>query len=220
MKETDTVIAHIRNLLDSGRLVPGDRIPAERKLAETLGISRAHIREAISKLEYFGIVKTRPQSGTYISEKAAKSLDLIIADMLRLQNADFKSLVHVRTLLEIDAARLCASRRNSDDLSAIKTALQDYIDAFDSDLKVDKDLALHRAIAFGSGNSVLASLLLVIAPDVLSYYHKYRVCEVPDDVVIMEHREIVEAIEAGDPGRAQAALEKHFRSITSMADSL
>ena len=220
MTSTEIVITHIRNLLESGKLSPGDRLPAERKLSDDLGVSRAHVREAIRKLELYGIVRTLPQSGTYVTEQLSWSLETMISDILKIGQADFKSLVHVRTLLEIDAARLCAENRTEEDLARIKLALSDYEANIDKPFRVEKDLALHRSIALGSHNSALASLLLVIAPDVLAYYHKYKVCAVPDYVVLNEHRDIVKAIEDKDSSQVEQCLKTHFTSITQLADTL
>ena len=58
-KEVSDVIDYVRGLLDSGRIQPGDRLPAERKLAEQLGVGRAQVRTAFQKLEFYGIVQTR-----------------------------------------------------------------------------------------------------------------------------------------------------------------
>lgn len=201
MSSDDVVISHIQSMMDCGHLRPGDRVPSERKLAETLGVTRAHVRLALQKLEFQGVVQTQPQSGTYIKDY------------------DFSSLVHVRTLLETDAVRLCALNRNEKDIEQISAALKEYEENFNSSLKVEKDLALHLSVAVGSHNPVLASLLQRIAPDVMTYYHRYQVCSVPDSIVIEEHRNIVEAIIAGDADKAESCLLLHFKSITEFANS-
>lgn len=220
IKASETVILHIKNLLECGRLLPGDKIPSERKLSGELGVSRMHVRDAIRKLEFYGILKTVPQSGTYVAEQAVWSLESMISDVVRIGAVEFKDLVHIRTLLEIDAARLCAVNRTEEDLAAIRLALCDYEANYTKPLRVDKDLALHRSIALGSHNSALASLLLVIAPDVLANYHKHKVCAVPESVVLEEHKQIVEAIGKGDPDLVENRLRTHFKTITELAESI
>ncbi|NJO68789.1 MAG: FadR family transcriptional regulator [Bacteroidetes bacterium] len=66
-KPSDIIIRQIRELISSGIIKPGDRLPAERELAERFGIGRGYIREALKKLEFYGIVKTLPQSGTMVA---------------------------------------------------------------------------------------------------------------------------------------------------------
>ena len=63
----DKIIRQIRSLITSGQLNSGDKLPPERKLAERLGVSRTHVRDAIRKLEFYGILKTLPQSGTVVA---------------------------------------------------------------------------------------------------------------------------------------------------------
>ncbi|MEL6654200.1 MAG: GntR family transcriptional regulator, partial [Bacteroidota bacterium] len=63
----EKIIRQIRGLITSGQLNPGDKLPSERKLAEKLGVGRSHVREAIQKLEFYGILKTMPQNGTMVA---------------------------------------------------------------------------------------------------------------------------------------------------------
>ena len=63
----DKIIKQIRNLITSGQLNPGDKLPSERKLAEKFGVGRTSVRDAIRKLEFYGILKTLPQSGTVVT---------------------------------------------------------------------------------------------------------------------------------------------------------
>lgn len=211
--KVETVIRHVRALLDSGRLLPGDRLPAERCLAEHLGVSRAHVRTALQKLEFYGIVKTYPQSGTVVTEHTVQVLESMITDMLEIDSYDFSSLVDVRILLEVEAVRLCARRRTDSDLADIRAASDECHKYFNTDRRVEKDFAFHQAIARGSHNPVICSLLLVITPDVLSYYQKYKVCSVPQEIVHKEHCDMIEAIEAGDEERGEAVLRQHLKAI-------
>ncbi|MEI8115696.1 MAG: GntR family transcriptional regulator, partial [Bacteroidia bacterium] len=97
-KPTDKVIAKIKELIGSGVLKPGDKLPAERKLAVEFGFGRTQIREALHKLEFYGIIKTLPQSGSVINGLDITTLDGLISDVLNLQSYDFLSLVETRVL--------------------------------------------------------------------------------------------------------------------------
>ncbi|RPJ73447.1 MAG: FadR family transcriptional regulator, partial [Alphaproteobacteria bacterium] len=66
-RPVDIIIDQIRELIVSGELKPGDKLPSERKLSEAFNIGRTHVRDAISKLEFYGILKTLPQSGTIVA---------------------------------------------------------------------------------------------------------------------------------------------------------
>lgn len=211
--KVESVIRHIRTLLDSGRLLPGDRLPSERLIAEHLKVSRTHVRTALQKLEFYGIVKTYPQSGTVVTEQTVQVLEGLISDILKIDAYDFASLVDVRILLEVEAVRMSALRRTESDIEAMRVALEECDSFFVSDRRVEKDFAYHKAIAMGAHNPVIVSLLLVITPDVLSYYQKYKVCSVPEAIVQKEHHELLDAIVAQDPDKAEEVMRLHLKSI-------
>src|ERR1700741_5474999 len=85
----DKIIRQLKQLITSGQLKPGDRLPAERVLAERFGVGRSYVREAIMKLEFYGLLKTSPQSGTYVSGYSIKILDSMIRDMRILHRDNF-----------------------------------------------------------------------------------------------------------------------------------
>lgn len=218
--QVDTVLKHIKELICNGRLEPGERLPAERRLATQLKVSRAHVRMAFQKLEFFGIVKTYPQSGTVMVQEQMQVLESLITDALKIDQYDFRSLVHVRVLLEVEAVRLCARNRTEADLVNIERALMECENLFNTDQRVNKDFAYHQAIARGSHNPVIASLLLIITPDVLRNYQRYKVCSVPNEEVFFEHRELLRFIREKDEAGAVEMLTQHFASLIEVSKSL
>ena len=86
---TDKVISKVKELIISGVLKPGDKLPAERKMALDFGFGRTQVREALHKLEFYGIIKTLPQSGSVINGLDINTLDGLISDVLNLQSYDF-----------------------------------------------------------------------------------------------------------------------------------
>ena len=117
------VIEHIKKQIAERQILPGERLPSERKLSELLKVSRSHVREALQKMELYGIVKTYPQSGTVVSEFSKDQLDTMITDALKISRYDFSSLVYVRVLLEIEVCKLCAVNRTKTRLSNWKKSL-------------------------------------------------------------------------------------------------
>ena len=216
--QVEVVLNHIRTLIDSGRLFPGDRLPAERRMSEQLGVSRAHVRTAYQKLEIYVVVKTYPQSGTIVAEHTVQVLEGLIGDLLKIEGFDFYSLVYVRVLLEVEAIRLSAINRNEEDIELMKAACIEFDEYADSDRRVEKDFAFHKAVARGAHNPVISSLLLVITPDVLTYYLKYQICANPKEEVINEHRRMLECIIAQDPVGAEMCIREHLASIMAFAE--
>jgi len=120
----DKIIRQIRSLITTGELEPGDKLPPERKLSEKFGVGRSVVREAIRKLDFYGIVKTLPQSGTVIEGMGIVALEGLITDVLNIEETDFQSLVETRLLLEIESAGKAAERRTADDIIILENALQ------------------------------------------------------------------------------------------------
>ncbi|MEM8584712.1 MAG: FadR/GntR family transcriptional regulator [Bacteroidota bacterium] len=211
----DKIIRQIRSLISSGQLGSGDRLPAERKLAEKLGVSRMQVRDAIRKLEFYGILKTLPQSGTVVAGMGTIALEGLISDVLNLEKKDFASLVETRLILETQAAGLAAQRRNMEDLMALEKALGAYeakIRARES--AVEEDLLFHLAIAEASKNSVLKSLMLIITPDIVNSFITYKVCnDVTEFKALREHQRILGFIRDGDVLASEAAMQSHLSDV-------
>ena len=190
---------------------------AERRLADMLGVGRAHVRAAFQKLEFYGIVQTFPQSGTVVAQEKMQVLERMITDALQIRQYDFASLVYVRVLLEIEAIKLCARNRTAEDLENIERALEECEAKFYTEERVSKDFAYHQALARGAHNPVIASMLLVITPDVLRYYQRYRVCTVPQEEVYFEHRELLRCVREKDEEGAVAMQRRHLKSLSEFA---
>jgi GntR family transcriptional repressor for pyruvate dehydrogenase complex len=213
---TDKVISKIKELINSGILKPGDRLPAERKMALDFGVGRTQIREALHKLEFYGIIKTLPQSGSVINGLDINTLDGLISDVLNLQSYDFFSLVETRLILEVNAIRLCAERRTEKDIKAIELAHENFVKYYDTAERVSHDFAYHRTIAEGSHNPVFKALLNIIIPDILTIYQRDRVC-VPNSRVIEEHYQMLEYIKGQDGEKAAELMAQHLRGVCDFA---
>lgn len=216
----DLIIRQIKNLLSTGQLKPGDRLPSERQLAERFGVGRTHVRDAIKKLEFYGIIKTYPQSGSVIAGLEISAMEGLITDILKLDNYDLYSLVETRFLLETEGARLCALRRTKKNLEDIERAAINYEKRIeDGSSGVEEDLAFHRAIAEGSQNMVLKSLLMTIMPDIMTNYTKFRVCDSNAKVskAAVEHRQLVEAIREKNGDEAECIMREHLQGVMNFA---
>jgi len=219
----DIIIRDIRRQLHSGELKPGMRLPAERKMAEQFGVSRTYVRTALQALENYGIVETKPQSGTFIVGLDVNALDGLFADILRLDAFDFASLAEMRAILEVNAARLCAQRRSPEELTRISEALDRYEEASHSGQQEQiyiTDFDFHRAIAAGSGNSTLRSMLQLITPDIMSIYQKQHICSPDDTTPLEEHRMLYRFIAEQRPAAAAELMKAHLEGMINYADTL
>lgn len=211
----DIIIRQIRSLISSGEIKPGEKLPPERKLAEHLGVSRSQIREALRKLEFYGILKTLPQSGTVVSGIGIVALEGLITDVLQIEETTFSSLVETRVTLEKKAAALAAERRTSDDIVIMTNALHEY----EAKLKngqpaVEEDLMFHIKIAEASKNNVLKSLMMIITPDIVNNFITLKVCDdVQNQKTIEEHRDILDHIIDKNTEAASSAMEYHLKDV-------
>jgi GntR family transcriptional repressor for pyruvate dehydrogenase complex len=217
-KPVDVIIKQIKELLISGQLKPGDKLPPERKLSEKFGVGRTHVREAIQKLEFYGILKTKPQSGTYVAGIGISALEGLISDILRIDAYSFMSLVETRVLLETSAVALAAERRTEEDIEKLELSLNNYLAKAKQGIKaVDEDLMFHLTIAEVSKNQVLKSLLLIIIPDIISNYSVFKVCDTITDKALNEHSLLFQQIKEGDVEGAQATMKEHLQGVMDFA---
>lgn len=214
-KPADKIIRQIKELISSGQLKPGDKLPPERLLSERLGVGRSYLRDAIRKLEFYGIVKTLPQSGTVVAGLGITALEGLITDVLMLEEHDFQSLVETRLFLEKQIVRLAAERRTEEDLEGLEKALEAYAAKVKNGKQaVEEDLMFHVRIAEASKNSVLKSLLLIITPDILTSFTENNVCGGGRPYgALDEHLEILEHIRNMNPDKAEESMHDHLSGI-------
>ena len=218
----DKIIRQIRELITSGQLNPGDKLPPERKLAERLGVGRSNVRDAIKKLEFYGILKTVPQSGTIVAGMGITALEGLISDVLKIENSDFGSLVETRVLLETESAKLAALRRTDQDIVDIRIALEAYEHkVLLNQQAVEEDLMFHLKIAEASKNTVLKSLMLIITPDIINNFLTLDICKDGRFVdALEEHKVILKHIIAQEPEKAAAAMRTHLKDVFEYSQTL
>lgn len=212
-RPSDLILEQVRGLIRTGVLKPGQRLPSERALCERFGVGRGHVREALRKLEFYGIVKTLPQSGTVVESIGVRALDGLISNVLGIDGGtDYKTLFEVRDALEIDAARLAAERASED----LIEELEEIIDAHQRAVSegasgMDEDVLFHLKVAEASGNVLLWTLISVLAPDIIKICDGSDTCrEGRAEDAGEEHRRVLAAIREHDSEGAAAAMAEHI----------
>lgn len=209
------IISKIRDYINYKNLEPGDKLPSERKLSEKFEVSRGNVREAIQTLEFYGLLYSKPQSGTFVADIGPVAMNGMINDILRLEEPDFKTLVETRILLELKTVRLAALRRTEEDLKEIEEALEAYAEkVMQGEDAVQEDLLFHLAIAKAAGNSTINTFMLTITPEIITNFAKYHVCDKNVAFTgIQEHRDVYEAIKKKDPQLAKEKMKIHFKLL-------
>ena len=214
-KSKKEIIQRLKNLINLKNLEPGDKLPSERSLSEKFNVSRNNLSVALQTLEYYGLVKSIPQSGTFIAEIGITALNGMIEDILRLNTPGFKALVESRIHLELESVKWAALRRSETDLENMGEALANYTDkVIRGEEAVQEDLLFHLAIAKASGNTMLNSFMLKITPEIINNFEKHHVCDKDSAFKgIQEHKSILDAIKDQNPERAQKAMKEHFIAL-------
>ena len=209
------IVSKIRDLMNYKNLEPGDKLPSERQLSEKFGVSRSNVREAIQKLEFYGILKSKPQSGTFVADIGQVAMNGMMEDILRLEDPDFKSLVETRILLELKTVRLAARRRTEEDLNRMQEALEAYSEKVkNGEDAVQEDLLFHLAIAQASGNSTMNTFMLIITPEIITKLEEHHVCDKGLALRgIQEHQDIFDAIKNQDHKLAKEKMKIHFETL-------
>lgn len=208
------VISKIRDFIKLRRLDQGDKLPSERVLCETLNVSRRSVREAIDKLEFYGLVKSIPKSGIFINTGGVLFTG-IIEGMLDLGKEDFLSLNEFRLMLENKAVFFAATRRTNKDLDDIEAALNKYKSKILSEEDaLQEDLLFHLAIAKASKNTTIYAMMLQIIPKIIGVFIKTRVSDSEGfNYEIDKHKAIFQAIKNRDAELAVKSMEFHFELL-------
>ncbi|MGM9826200.1 MAG: FadR/GntR family transcriptional regulator [Paludibacteraceae bacterium] len=223
MRPDEIIIRSIRDDLQSGALQPGMRLPAERKMAERFGVGRIHVREALSKLETYGIIRTLPQSGSVIVGLDISAIEGLLTDVLRLHKPDFAALAEMRVLLEVNSARFCAERHTDEEMQEIEEALENYKQAYEKQQPNEinaTDFQLHRCIVRGAHNSVLHSMMLIITPEITDIFHKENVCDTLDKTAYQQHCDLVQLIRERRSSDAAELMQQHLSGMLNYAQKL
>ena len=208
------IIDQVRELISSGRLKPGDRLPSERELAHTFHVGRSTVREAIRSMESLGLVDVRAGEGTFLAGPTAeRTQDPLSASLFQAWGTHFK-LFEVRAVLEPALAGLAARRATSAQIEAMRGALADQErEILRGESGKKEDTIFHHLIAEATGNEILHR----IADSLMTLLGQTRETSLQRGGrpirSYKQHQAILEAIEARNSSAAERRMREHIRSI-------
>lgn len=210
------IIEQIISLIVNGELKSGDKLPGERTLADTLGTSRASIREAFRTLEVLGILEVRHGGGTYVQDFQIAPFINTIAPLF-LQNVDIMGdMMDFRIMLETDAVKAAAQSNQVQTIQDMQQALNS-MESADPFVAEQADIDFHMSIFSATGNRVFA-----LAGECLSYIvhtsiHTSRTKLIEDKAIskrwLNEHETIFDAVQKHRPDEAGEALGSHLEGV-------
>jgi GntR family transcriptional repressor for pyruvate dehydrogenase complex len=208
-----TVVAHVRTLINRGTLGPGARLPAERQLAQQVGVSRPTVRAGLRTLAALGVVRSRRGSGTYIPDGPPTLGVEALTFVAALHNFSGDDFYEARRILEVAAAGLAAERATPEQLATLADEVAGlFASMTERQVFLVHDINFHRSIAAASGNPIIASLVEMVSA---LYYDRRRATAeraVDRDLhaAADAHRRIYQAVRARDPERARQLMNDHL----------
>lgn len=210
----EQIVERLLALIKELQLVAGDRLPPERELAASIGVSRASVRQALVVLEVQGLVEVRHGEGAVLLETRADSAVLAAA---RAHTRRLPEVIEAREALEVKLAALAAERRTDEDVERIDEALAGMerdIDAGGRGLEGDE--LFHGAVTAAARSGLLADLMSELSTAI----RESRIESLSQDArpreSLASHRKIAEAIRVGDAGAAADSMAEHIRLVSDV----
>ena len=213
----DKIIQQIRDMIHEGVLKPGDRLPSEKRIEERVGIGRGHVTRALRRLETYGILRTVPQSGTYVAGIGIDALESLATNILKLNDQNLESLMDVKFVLERYAAENAVKTVTDEQINELEEVSQSIAAKIDKgQISFDEDMVFHLKIADMVQNPVLRSLLTLLSSQAITLFKdleeklgRDKLLERLHDAV-EEHEEIVAALRARDSDQLVAVIAGHY----------
>lgn len=216
-KLSSSVVAQIELLILRGVLTPGDKLPAERDLAERFGVSRPSLRDALAELRDRGLLQTRAGSGVYVADVLGSAFSPVLIDLFERHDEAVFDYLSFRRDIEGLAAERAAKQGSDEDLQVIQSIFDRMEQAGNpatSEEAAKLDAQFHAAI-MDAGHNVIMLHVMRSMLDLLrqGVFYNRRVMFQRDtsrDALLLQHRAINNALQNRDPKAARAATEAHL----------
>ena len=208
----DRAADQILDMLISGGLNPGERLPPERELCARLNVSRTVVREALNLLEARGLISIEHGRGAVISGGNTDAVRDTLGLILRVRPKALWELLEIRKILEVEIAGLAAERVEEEDVRAMRVQLERMAASIDAPRGyVDADVEFHTLLAGAARNGVLLTMLEPIV-DLLRASRRVSASRRPGSALraLGEHEEILHQVEVGDAEGARRKMSAHL----------
>lgn len=207
--------AHLENLISGGKLQPGEKLPPERELAASMGVSRASLRQAMFELESKNLIERRQGSGSVVMGQQQVVSDLY--ERFGPLNAELENALELRDLVEPRIAELAALRAADSNLLSLEDVLLRSNENLSAPESILLDVQFHTLLAHAAQNPLLVTLCTMTGgwtEDLRRLSHEHAQGR---RVSLEGHRKIFEAVAARDGAGAARAMEEHLREVSTLA---
>jgi GntR family transcriptional repressor for pyruvate dehydrogenase complex len=213
----DRVVAEIEQRIIDGDLAPGRKLPPERELAETLGVSRTVLREAMRVLAAKGLLEAQQGIGTTVRALTSRHVVEPLGLYLRAQEGgviSFHHLHQVRSLLEVEIAGIAAESATDEEIAQLREVYESMVEAMNNvELLAEQDAEFHRTLAAMTHNPLLLVLIDSIRELLREYIAQVTVYLDPLEDNIRLHYLLLERVVARDREGARAAMETNLEQM-------
>lgn len=210
---TSQVVDYILALIKNGDVKPGDRLPTETELTQTLGISRTCVREAMKSLESLGLVSIRQRIGATVLEPSPSSLLNSEHLSLMVQSHQAEDLLEFRKIIEVGLASLAAEKARDEDIAALRAALDKYrAELAGEGVDCNTDMSFHTALAVASRNTMATMVWQMLSERLAQVLQ--RTISVPNvcEETLKDHEVIFRAVKSRNPRKAREAMRAHLEN--------
>ncbi len=212
-KVSDSIVEQIEEMIKSGMIDAGEKLPSVRELGEMFGVGRSAVRDAITILKGKGVVEVKQGDGAYILKFT--STRLFNNDLLVPNSKDIKELFQVRKLLEAGIVEMAAINRTEADLLFMeKSLINDSMEGWESDYH------FHTAIAKAAGNQIIIQLIQLISTlmknAMIDFHHYIEKNPSTLQVIERQHLRIYECIKLAKPLEAKEMMIEHLNIVENL----
>lgn len=213
----DAILDQIIENIKEGTLKPGDTLPAERSMAECLGVSRPALREALRALEFLGVIVSVRGGANYIARDLSTCLIRPLSVLFELNNSSVRDTQQLRSALEQKAAFLAAKNCTDEDASELQDILERLDHTDDEKVRASLDKDLHIKIAKMAGNPMIYSVLYASANLIEQMITGIRAFIMQKNISVPEvdeqHHQIVASIIRHEAEDARKWMRRHMNTI-------
>lgn len=209
--KSQLVYDYIEELVISGEIKPGERLPSEAKLCELLNVSRVSVRAGIEKLSAIGLVKKKKGGGTYVNKPSQENYLSVFTPTL-LHNTDYLELLEIRRALDSLSVQLCAKNISEAGVRKLQAIIEEMEHLGDDEEFFSLDKKFHLLISKYSKNRFLHNIHIIMW-DVIQKALRENYNKVTNRERITEHRKIFDAIVHKDEDLAKIYTVRHLEEI-------
>jgi GntR family transcriptional regulator, transcriptional repressor for pyruvate dehydrogenase complex len=208
------IVSRLLDLIQQRHLGPGDRLPAERELAASMGVSRSSLREALRALTVLGVTDMRHGTGTYVSSLEPELLVQHLSFVLSLSEQASDQLFEARKVVEPAMAALAAARVDDETVERLDACIARAGAAIgDAEAFMETDIELHDTIRAAAGNAILGRFMESIAALGLASRQATNPSRTLRAQSVEDHQQIVAALRRRDPKAAAEAMRNHLENV-------